>query len=99
MRAPSLLQPEGQKECYLTGIQSECDLHHIFHGTANRKLSDQWGCWCWLKHDLHRRLHEKDKALDRRLQQECQIAFEKKYSRKMFMEIFGKNYLTEDEEE
>lgn len=96
-RAPSIMQEEH--ECYLTGSQCELDLHHVFHGTANRKLSDKWGCWCWLKHSIHMDLHDKDKKLDRKLQQDCQRKFEEIYSRKLFMQIFGKNYLTEEDNE
>ena len=81
-------------------MQSGLELHHVFHGTANRKLADEWGCWVWLKSSIHKELHEKDKSLDRSLQQECQKAFEKRYSREKFMEVFGRNYLlTEGEDE
>ena len=89
----SLLQPDGQKECYLTGTQCGLERHHCFHGTANRKLAEQWGCWCWIKSDLHDLLHHKDKSLDRRIEQDCQRAFEAKYGHEKFMQIFKKNYL------
>lgn len=91
----SIMQDE--KECYLTGVQAGLDKHHIYHGTANRKISEQWGCWCWLKHSIHMDLHDRDKELDRFLQKECQKAFEAKYSHKKFMELFGKNYLDKEE--
>lgn len=97
MRTPSLLQPDGQKECFLTGCQSGLDLHHIYPGIANRKLSDEWGCWVWLKHSIHMDLHDRDKKLDLWLKQECQRAFEKQYNRKTFRAVFGKSYLKEDE--
>ena len=87
----SLLQGD-QKECYLTGCQSGLDRHHIYGG-PNRSISEQWGCWVWLKHDLHMRLHDKDKALDKRLKQDCQNAFEAKYGHDQFMKLFLKNYL------
>ena len=92
MRAKSLLQPSDQRECYLTGCQSGCDVHHIFAG-PNRKKSDEWGCWVYLKHDIHMDLHDRDKTLDYRLKQECQRAFEKKYGHETFMRIFGKSWL------
>ncbi|MBQ9251598.1 MAG: hypothetical protein IJ188_03060 [Clostridia bacterium] len=92
-RAPSLLQPDGVKECYLTGVQTGLHLHHIYAGTANRKLSDRWGCWVWLKASIHADLHDRDKSIDLRLKQDCQRAFEAKYDHKTFMRIFGKSYL------
>jgi hypothetical protein len=89
---------QDEKECFMTGCQSGLDKHHIYHGTANRALSEQYGCWCWLKHELHMKLHDSDKKLDRYLEQECQRKFEdihggKVIGRKKFMEVFGKNYL------
>lgn len=97
MRAESLLQPNSDRECYLTGSQSGLDCHHIYAGIANRKLSDKYGCWVWLKHSIHMDLHNKCKDVDKMLKRECQKAFEAKYSHKEFMEIFGKNYLREDD--
>lgn len=90
--AQSILQPDGQKECYLTGCQSGLDKHHIYAG-PNRRKSELWGCWVWLKHSVHMDLHERNKALDRMLKEECQREFEKRYPRKTFMSVFGKSYL------
>lgn len=95
----SLLQPDGERECFITGFQNNLEKHHVMHGTANRKIAEQWGCWCWLTHDKHMEVHFKNKGLDRYLQKECQKAFEKKYGRKKFMELFKKNYLDEEEEQ
>ena len=83
----------SRKECYLTGVQSGLHKHHVFHGTANRKLAEQWGCWVCLKESVHKDLHERDKALDKKLQRECQEAFEKRWGHQKFMKVFGKNYL------
>lgn len=93
MRAPSLLQGNGPAECYFTGCQSQLDLHHVYGGIANRKLSDEWGCWVWLKHSIHADLHDRDKSLDLRLKQDCQRAFEAKYDHQTFMRVFGKSWL------
>lgn len=65
---------------------------NIYHG-PRRKAADKWGCWVWLRHDIHMRLHDQDKELDRRLQQECQQAFEDRFGHETFMEVFGKSYL------
>ena len=88
----SILQPD-KKECFITGSRIDLDLHHIYHGTANRKIADQEGCWVWLRHDIHMQLHDKDKELDRYLQEECQKEYEKTHTREEFMRKFGKNYL------
>ena len=86
----SIMQTE--LACYLTGSQTMLELHHCFHG-PRRKAADEWGCWIWLRQDLHRRLHDQDKELDRRIERECQERFEELYGHEKFMEIFGKSYL------
>ena len=91
--AKSILQPDGEKVCYVSGSRINLDLHHVMHGSANRKIADKWGIWCWLRHDIHMDLHDKDKKLDLQLKQEAQEAFEKLYSHEKWMELFGKNYL------
>lgn len=90
MRKPSILQTE--KECYVTGSRVNLDCHHCFHG-PRRKAADEYGCWVWLRHDIHMHLHQRDAELDRRIKQECQEEFEKRFSHDLFMKIFGKSYL------
>ena len=90
MSKPSILQTE--KECYVTGSRVNLDCHHIYAG-PRRTASDKWGCWVWLRHELHMGLHDRDKELDRRLKRECQERFEELYGHEKFMEIFGKSYL------
>ena len=91
--AASIMQTE--KECYITGSRYNLDCHHqhCLHGQANRKLADRLGLWVWLRHDIHMRLHDSDKELDRQLQKEAQEAFEKTHTREEFRAIFGKSYL------
>ena len=86
----SILQEE--RECFVTGSRVNLDKHHIYHG-PRRNASEKWGCWCWLRHDLHMELHDRNKELDRMLQRTCQEVFEEKYSHQEFMEVFGKSYL------
>lgn len=90
--AKSILQPD-KKECFITGSRINLDEHHIYHGTANRKLSEAYGCKVWLRHDIHKLLHDKDKDLDNYLQKICQKKFEETHTREEFMKIFGKSYL------
>ena len=47
----SILQ--NKKECYITKSTIHLHRHHIFEGTANRKLSEQDGLWIWLRADWH----------------------------------------------
>ena len=86
----SIMQTE--KRCFVTGFTGQLDRHHIFHG-IRRKAAEKWGCWCWLRHDIHMKLHDSDKALDRALEMECQRRFEALYGHQKFVEVFGKSYL------
>ena len=90
MRKPSIMQSE--KECFVTGSTQQLDLHHVYHGSRRNK-ADQYGCWVWLRHDVHMDLHQRNTALDRQLKQECQLRFEALYGHKKFMKEFGKSYL------
>ncbi len=83
---------QSERECYVTGSRVSLDCHHIYHG-PRRKAADKWGCWVWLRHDVHMELHSGDTELDKRLKRECQERFEEIWSHEKFMEIFGKNYI------
>lgn len=89
----SIMQTE--KKCYVSGSKHNLDCHHqhVMGGTANRKISDKYGIWCWLRHDIHMDLHDRNKDLEIRLKQDAQRAFEKIYSREKWMSLFYKNYL------
>lgn len=85
------------KECYITKAD-HCTLHkhHIFFGTADRKKSEEWGCWVWLLPHLHNMGNEGvhfNKSFDLRLKQVCQKRFEELHGHDKFMEVFGRNYL------
>lgn len=62
-------------------------------GTANRKISDKYGIWCWLRHDIHMDLHDRNKDLEIKLKQEAQEVFEKLYSHEKWMELFRRSYI------
>lgn len=89
----SILQAE--KECWYTGETYELHKHHIFGG-ANRKNSEKYGLWVWLRPDLHNMsdagVHF-DREKDLELKQTAQAAFEQTHSREEFMRIFGRNWL------
>lgn len=88
----SILQPDGERVCFLTGTTKDLERHHIFHG-CRRKAAEKWGCWVWLNHDIHMVLHDSDKEMDRELQRICQMKFEYLHGHEKFMEVFGKSYL------
>ena len=82
-----------EPQCYITGSRINLDKHHCIHGLANRKIAEKYGLWVYLRHDIHMNLHDKDKELDRELEQDAQRAFEKEHSREEWMKLIGKNYL------
>lgn len=86
----SIMQDE--EKCFVTGSTDMLDCHHCFHG-IRRKAADKWGCWVWLRHDIHMELHDKNKTLDRMIERACQERFEELYGHQKFMEVFGKSYL------
>lgn len=86
----SILQDE--KKCFITGYEGQLDRHHVFHG-PRRKAADKWGCWVWMRHDLHMELHQQNPMLDLMVKRACQERFEELYGHEKFMEVFGKSYL------
>jgi hypothetical protein len=44
---------QANKECYVCGTTSNLESHHIFGGTANRKVSERYGLKVWLCHEHH----------------------------------------------
>ena len=41
------------KKCYICGALN-VEKHHVFFGTAKRRISDIEGCWMWLCPEHHR---------------------------------------------
>ena len=86
------------RECYITGDTQGLHKHHIYHGTALRKVSEKNGLWCWLRWDWHNGakygVHGKcGHDLDIRLKRECQERYEETHTRVEFMRLIGRNYL------
>jgi len=82
--------------CELCGREGQTNIHHVYFGTANRKLSDKWGMVAMLCPDCHqngpRAVHhcrETDLILKRRYQ----AKFEEEHTREEFRKIFGKSWL------
>lgn len=92
--ADSIMQKK--KECYITKSTQDLHKHHIYYGNPNRRKSEQYGCWVWLRSDFHNMSDHGvhfDREFDLRLKRECQKIFEQNHSREEFMMIFGRNYL------
>ncbi len=88
----SIIQTD--KHCYICDACGYVEEHHLFYGTANRKLSEKHGLKVYLCYMHHRDtvsgVHfnpELDNRLKRIRQQQ------KQHSREEFMREFGKNYL------
>lgn len=103
----SIMQSKDSGQCYLCrllhndyGIKPVRQEHHVMGGMANRRLSEKYGLKVYLDPDHHlygpEAVHKNAEVADL-LKKEAQKAFEKTYPDLDFMEIFGKNYLTENE--
>jgi hypothetical protein len=74
--------------------------HHIFFGTANRKISEKYGLKVYLC-DAHHRANftSKENAVhfnkknNDRLRAVAQKAFEEKYSPELFWKLFQENWI------
>lgn len=90
----SILQ--SRKECYMCRTTLNLAKHHVFYGTANRKLSEKYGLTIWLCPE-HHNMSDKgihfNKPLDLQIKQIAQREFEDTYGHEEFMRIFGRNYI------
>ena len=95
MRDKSIMQ--DSKRCFVTGAVSGLDCHHIYFGNPNRRISDEQGFWVWLRHDIHMKLHSRQKPfhmLDTQLKMQCQMEFEGRGGKRAeFMRLIGRSYL------
>lgn len=85
-----------KKECFITGRTDNLHRHHVYAGNPNRKISEKWGCWCYLTGEYHNQSNKGvhfDKDLDMKLKVECQRRFEEAYPEASFLKVFGRNYL------
>ncbi len=86
---------QKDKECYLCGNMKDLENHHIFGG-PNRKLSERYGLKVYLCPRCHRDnkvgVHGNPQMM-KMMHVIGQQAFERKYARSYFMQVFGKNYL------
>lgn len=90
----SILQ-EDTDYCFFCGKYGT-EIHHVFYGTANRKLSDKYGLVVGLCYNHHRGrlgIHNGNKELDTMLKQIGQTRFRQVYPDMDFLAVFGRNYL------
>lgn len=86
----------NKKTCFVCGCGYDIHKHHIYYGTANRRLSEKYGCWVYLcgkHHNLSNEGVHFNKNLDTKLKRFCQEKWEEKRTREEFMRVFGRNYL------
>lgn len=92
----------NDKKCYICGATYSLHRHHIFFGSANRKLSEQDGCWVYLcpaHHNGSNCSPHYNRKIDLWLKEECQIAWEGVYgTRQDFIKRYGRNYCCEERE-
>lgn len=84
---------DDMRHCYIcqNNITQE---HHIFHGTANRRLSEKYDIVVRLCPTCHGQVHAvPNRGLDLALKKIGQAKFNEVYPDLNFREIFGKNYL------
>ena len=91
----SIVQDLTVERCFVCGSMRDLELHHIMHGTANRRLATRYQLTCWLcrTHHTGRFGVHSNHTLNLQLQREAQTAFERTHSHAEWMKIFGKNYL------
>ena len=86
----------NKKECLVCKTNYNLHRHHIFYGSANRKKSEKFGCWCYLcanHHNMSNAGVHFDKELDKKLKIYTQKRFLEVYPNENFLKIFGRNYL------
>ena len=89
----SLLSDEPK--CWVCGSPA-VELHHVFHGWANRRISDKYGCTVYLcrEHHTGKTGAHFDRNLDLLLKRNCQGRWEETYGdREEFRQAFGKSWL------
>ena len=88
---------QNKKECYICAKQKDLQEHHIFFGTAKRKISEANGFKVWLCLEHHQgtfgvhgsKGHETDLFLKKR----CQMKYEENHTRDEFRKLIGKSYI------
>lgn len=89
----SILQDDTDR-CIICGRYGT-EIHHVFFGTANRKLSTKYGLivgLCYEHHRGNKGVHN-NRELDLQLKRMAQTKFTDTYQNVDFLAVFGRNYL------
>lgn len=90
----SIIQHE--RCCMVCRTTHNLHRHHIFEGTANRRISDANGFTvylCGYHHNLSSAGIHFDKTLDIAVKRYAQQIYEQTHSRNEFIELIGRSYL------
>lgn len=88
---------QDDKKCFFCGTTRDLEEHHIFFGTANRKLSEKDGLKVWLCREHHTGNsgvhHNKERDLIlKRYAEEIYLQYYEK-TIEDFIKRYGKNYI------
>lgn len=87
---------DDMEHCLLCGSSNNVERHHIFFGTANRKISDKYKLiipLCAYHHRGSNSVHQ-NRQLDLKVKELGQTVFENRCgSREDFIRLFGRSYL------
>lgn len=92
--APSIVQTDNERQCFVCYCNLNTQRHEIFHG-SNREKSKMYGLWVNVCPVCHYKIHNGDGTLDKRLkvygQQTAMTVYG--WTEEDFRKRFGKNYL------
>lgn len=97
--AKSIIQTD--KTCFICDATTNLEEHHIYFGTANRKISEKHGFTVWLCNEHHTGSNisaHRNREVDLALKRVCQTVYELDHSREEFMRLIGRNYLEDGDE-
>ena len=98
----SIVEKEPAEVCFLCGACAYLEKHHILGGNPNRKWSAKYGLTVHLCPECHRDTKKgvhADAEKAEKLHKIGQAAFEKKYGREKFWEVFHRFYIEKAEGE
>lgn len=88
---------QSEKECYISQSTTRLHKHHVYGG-SNRKWSEKFGLWIWLRSDWHvltpYAIHNNTELM-KRIQREVQLIAMEHYdwTEDDFRVIFGRSFL------
>lgn len=85
---------KDMNHCYRCGALA-VQIHHIYFGTANRKISDKHRFVVPLCYECHQGNHgvHANRQEDLFLKRKCQSRYEETHTRDEFRKLIGKSYL------